>query len=64
MNGRKAKQLRRKAERLTIGLPPVAYEWVSANPLWKRRGYIKLSAGCTRAVYQRLKAAAEEGQKE
>ena len=47
MNGRVAKRLRREAERQTAQMPERRYKSFSPRRLW----------GCTREVYQRLKAA-------
>ena len=72
MNGRKAKQLRKRATAITLGQPKVAHRIVpdtaysrplpslnGETPLVKTfTGQIELVPECTRAVYKRLKSAA------
>lgn len=51
MNGKKAKMLRRAAERLSVGNPAIEYHAGTFSGLNPRR----LTQGCTRGHYQALK---------
>lgn len=53
MNGRKSTRLRRKAEALTVGKPPVSYFRYPIGP------QIRLG-DCTRREYKRLKKDAAQ----
>lgn len=61
MNGKRAKQLRRRAEDVTIGQPTVGYRVTHKASLgvgYVRQiqgGTVELAPQCTRAVYQRSK---------
>jgi len=57
MNGKKAKALRGIARAATVGLPAVAYEPRTRDPVTTRPNPILL-ADCTRKTYKRLKREA------
>lgn len=66
MNGKKAKQLRAHARKLTVGEPAVAYMPITSttksfvSPVTKKKGFYQVPdtirlADCTRSVYKDLK---------
>ena len=62
MNGKKAKQLRREADRVTVGMADVAYmpeakKTLADDLIGKRPATRLLQGNCTRKVYKTLKKA-------
>ena len=71
MNSKLCKRLRKRAQQQTVGMPNVAYnvtrhskrnplfnpiDPMSLEPLFIDKLQVVLEAGCTRQVYQKLKA--------